>query len=586
MSTHISPPIIGIDLGTSTSAIALLKGGRPELLPDDQGDRIIPSVVQLGPYGQILLGSVAKQGSVAFCDRTVQEVKRLMGTDAVIRLAEWTLTPEEVSSLLLRHLKATAEARLGPGAMQDAVISVPARFENAAREATKRAAELAGINVLRLINEPTAAALCYGLDRLAEEQRVLVFDFGGGTLDVTVLEMFEGVLDVKTSVGDDRLGGKDVDELLVRFFRAKFREQRGSDLPPPEQNGRTAQTLKEAAEGCKKQLSVADSVVVEIPYLAPEGGILRFPFSRGELEGLLQGLLDRAMRLVDEALYRAGLTFADIDVILPVGGSSRLPLFRRALERRWGKPIREYDNPDEAVAKGAAVAAGIERRLFDDENGIMILDVSPHRLGVSTMKQVGEGQYIDGYFSEIIPKDAKLPAIERRRYDTLYNGWDTIVIRIYEATTNGNLCQDHRLISELPLENIPEASSGEPVEVEFRYTLDGTLEVSAHCAAAPEVKTGGRYSIARGPEKAAGYPQGGWPEEAKGDFDGIWQSSEDVKRCAPLLDQADKILRQQPHAAPGLRKAVNSLRAALASGHKDDIEQHLDALTDLLFELS
>lgn len=567
--------IIGIDLGTSTSEIAVLKDGRPELLQDAQGDRIIPSVVQLTPDGQVIVGTVARRGAVTFHDRTVLEVKRLMGTEQTVTLGTQTFRPEDISAIILRHLKETAEAKLGAGAVRDVVISVPARFENPAREATKRAAELAGLNVLRLLNEPTAAALSYGLDNLDDEQRVLVFDFGGGTLDVTVLEMFEGVLDVKTSVGDGNLGGKNVDDVLIGFFRSKFREQRGFDLPMDDL--RAAQTLKQFAEDYKRQLSSAYSVQVDIPYLSPQGGI-SLTLTRADFEAMLQPLVERAMHLVDDALARAKMTYADMDVVLPVGGSSRIPLFRRELEKRWGKTLREYDNPDEAVAKGAAIYAGIENRQFG-EDGIMILDVCSYRLGVATIQEVVNGQYIEDYFSEIIPKDSKLPAIHSHVYSTVFDGQDSIKIRIYEASTESHLCADHRLIGELPMENIPRAPAGQPIEIEFRYNLDSLLEVRARCLLEPDVKIDGRFSV-------VGRRDGVNFSAEKLSLDTLWQTSEESKRCAPLLDRAERMQREYPDAASRIQAATAELRAALETGDKEAIDRHFDALTDLLFELS
>lgn len=560
-------PIIGIDLGTSTSEIAVLRGGRPELIQDGQGDRIIPSVVQLPPDGSPpVVGAVAKSGAVTFPDRTAQEVKRRMGTDEGVTLGGRAFRPEEIAALVLRHLKDAAEARLGAGSVRDVVVSVPARFDNPAREATKRAAALAGLNVVRLINEPTAAALSYGLDHLSDEQKVLVFDFGGGTLDVTVLEMFEGVLDVKTSVGDDRLGGKDIDALLERYYQRQFFAQK--NRPFPEHNLSDRLAVKQYAEENKKRLSVLPSVSMDIPFLSG-GPLSGLTLTRAEFEAMLGETVDRAMRLCEEALKRASLTWAEIDVVLPVGGSSRIPAFRRELERRWGRPLQDYDNPDEAVARGAAIAAGIEAREFA-EDGIMILDVSPHRLGV---------QLVDDKFSEIIPKDAKLPAVERSDYETIYDGQETILVRIFEAVSDSAYCGDHRLVGEMPLADIPRAPAGQPLRIEFRYTLDGTLDASAWCVLAPEIKIDGQFSVV-----GRANPEALSAETLS--LDDLWQGSDDARRCLPLLDQARRKAEQFPGEAARLAQAADRLRSALAAGSRPDVERHMDALTDLLFELS
>ena len=572
----IAPPIIGIDLGTSTSAIAVLTGGRAELIPDDQGDRIIPSVVQLALGNEIKVGSVANASAVTYHDRTALEVKRLMGTDETLKLGPRTFTPIDISAHILAHLKRAAEEKLGQE-VKDIVLSVPAHFENDAREATRKAAAQAGLHVVRLINEPTAAALSYGIDRLDDDRKVLVFDFGGGTLDVTVLEMYEGILDVKTSVGDDKLGGSDVDEVIVQIFREAYKEQRGKKLPAPSRDRKAAQMLKEEAERAKKLLSTEESVQVDLPYLSEDGGI-SITLTRETLEGHLEEMLMRAMALVNEALSRARLRWEDVDVVLPVGGSSRIPLFRRALEYAWGRPLHELDKPDEAVVKGAAIAAGIERRAFDAEEAkrsIMILDVSPHRLGVATIKQVGQGQFIDDYFSEIIPKDTKLPAAQRREYATAFNGTAPITVRIFEAATDSNLCRDHRLVSELPLRNLTAVSDGEPVQVEFRYTLDGTLDVSVRYVSVPSVKVEGTFTVVGGNNGSA--PTGQIPEK--------WREAPQAETCLPLLEQAERIEKENPEASSILRSATDALKISLIQGDDTEIRRHLDALTDLLFEL-
>lgn len=585
----MTTPIIGIDLGTSTSAVATLVNGFPELISDKQGDTIIPSVMQLALGNEIVVGSRAKATAVTFHDRTILEVKRLMGTKDPIKLGPRSFTPEEISAHILGHLKVTAEKHVGQP-VRDIVLSVPARFENEAREATRRAAEKAGFNVLRLINEPTAAALSYGLTHLDDNQRVMVFDFGGGTLDVTILEMFEGVLNVKTSVGDDRLGGKDVDEVLVNLFRETYKDQRGKKLPAPSRDRRAAQILKEEAESYKKMLSFAESVTVDIPTLTEEGGI-SFELTRDSLEEKLEDMLLRAMALCNEALSRARLRWDEIDVVLPVGGSSRIPMFRRALSSLWGQELRDYDNPDEAVAKGAAIAADIELsklRAEEEETerqkSLLVLDVSPHRLGVATIKQVGSRQYVDDYFSEIIPKDEKLPARRTRQYFTQFQGDSPISIRIFEAVSDSNLCRDHHLVSELPLRNLTPTSENEQVLVDFRYTLDGTLDVQVSYIAVPSVRIEGQF-------KVDGSTVGTNGNGTSGDAVPVsildnWRSAPQADMAAPLIEQAERLEREYPDAAPGLRAAANEVKVALLHGEDDEIRRQLDALTDVLFDLT
>ncbi|MGC4045560.1 MAG: Hsp70 family protein [Armatimonas sp.] len=556
---------IGIDLGTSTSAIAILdEEGKPYLVSDENGDFIVPSIVQ-AHEGELIVGSVAKAGALTFHDKTAIEVKRLMGTGETVKLGKRIMFPEEVSAQILKHLKGCAEMRLNRN-VTDIVLTVPARFENAAREATKKAAELAGLNVLRLIHEPTAAALTYGLDHLKENQRVLVFDFGGGTLDVTVLEMFEGILDVKTSVGDDKLGGKDIDDTIIEIIRERYAKENGKKLPTASKDRKIAQMLKEEAERVKKLLSFEESVTINLPYLTETGGI-SFPFNREELDALLESLLMRAMSLTNEALARARLRWDEVDVVLPIGGSSRIPLFRRALEFASGKPLHEGVNPDEAVAMGAAIAAGIELNTYaEQQKQIMVLDVSPHRLGVAAIKQVGPSQYISDYFSELIPKDAKLPSLSRRQYRTLSDGGEAIVIQIYEAATGSNLCRDHRLISEMPLRSLSSSMKDEQVQVDFSYTMDGMLEVIARYVSAPMVNVEGKFMLEAPVEKD-------------------WRTMRLAEMCAPLLGQAERVLGEQPDAAQIVEDAAQSLKRAILTDDEDEVRRHLDLLTDALFEV-
>lgn len=568
-------PIIGIDLGTSTSAIAFLTPeGEPELIPDLNGDTIVPSMVQLLPDGQLVVGSVAKSGAVTYHDRTAMEVKRLMGTGETVKLGKKVFFPEEIGTEILKHLKQAAETKLN-SEIKQVVISVPARFENAAREATRKAAEAAGLEVIRLINEPTAAALSYGLGHLADQSKVLVFDFGGGTLDVTVLEMFEGILDIRTSVGDDKLGGKDIDEALINLLRDKFKETTGKKMPPPSRDRKAAQRIKEEAEVVKKSLSFAQSIEVNLPNLITTQSLV-CTITRDELDEQLESMLMRAMSVVNEALARARLKWEEIDVILPIGGSSRIPMFRRALEFASGKSLYSGSlNPDEAVALGAAIAAGIEQDLYQQQQkDIMILDVSPHRLGVATIKQVGTEQYIEDYFSELIPKDAKLPAITKRDYMTLSDGTGPIAIRIYEAVTAGNLCREHRIISELALRALNVESKDEPIQVEFRYTLDGTLEVAARYISAPMVQIDGKFILDAPGAGGAEIPQD------------IWRNAPLAELALPLIEQAERQVLENPELGSSIGEMAGFVKLAVIQNDEDQVRKRLDKLTDLLFELT
>jgi molecular chaperone DnaK len=558
-------PIIGIDLGTSTSAIAYwddLSG--PMLVADKNGDRLIPSIVQLGTEGELIVGSVAKKNAITFPERTTLEIKRLMGTGETVKLGSKMFFPEEISAAILRHLKQIAEEHLGEP-VRDVVLSVPARFANAAREATKKAAVMAGLNVIRLINEPTAAALAYGIDHQTQIQKLLVFDLGGGTLDITILEIFEGILDVKTSVGDEKLGSKDIDDAIIDIFRAEYEKQHKKKIAFGAKSRRNSQILKAGAEFYKEQLTDVEEIEVDIPNL---GDGLKFTFTRDFLYEKIEELLMRAMGLVNEALSRSRLTWEDIDIVLPVGGSSHIPLFRRALEFASGKPMSDVVAPEEAVVLGTAIAAHIERTQqeeFAQQSNLIVLDVSPHRLGVATIKQTGPGQYVEDFFSELIPKDAKLPAIYQREYQTLQKDGSPLRIQIYEASGESCLCRDHHQISIMELRSLSGDTVNEPVQVEFRYTLDGTLDVTARYSSAPIVAVQGSYALDN-------------------------SQTLDINNLAELqilgtkmLDWAELYVQENVDEASDVQELANHLRTALARSQVGVIRETIDMLTDLQF---
>jgi molecular chaperone DnaK len=558
-------PIIGIDLGTSTSAIAYWdEEGGPQIIANIAGERLIPSIVQLGTEGELIVGSIAKKNAITFPERVALEIKRLMGSGETVKLGSKVLFPEEIAAAILGYLKQIAEEYLGQ-TVSDVVLSVPARFENAAREATKKAAVMAGLNVVRLINEPTAAALAYGIDHQTHIQKILVFDLGGGTLDITILEIFEGILDVKTSVGDDKLGSKDIDDAIINIFRAEYEKQHKKKITFGPKSKRNSQILKSAAESYKEQLTDVEEVEVDIPNL---GDGLKFTFTRDFLYENIEDLLMRAMALVNEALSRARLSWSDIDVVLPVGGSSHIPLFRRALEFASGRPMSEAVAPEEAVALGTAIAAHIERSQQEEytkQSNLIVLDVSPHRLGVATIKQTGPGQYVEDFFSELIPKDSKLPAIYQREYQTLQKDGSPLRIQVYEASGDSCLCRDHHSLATLELRSLSGDTINEPVQVEFRYTLDGTLDVTANYSSAPIVKVQGSYTLGQSQEMD------------------ISNVAELQLLGAKLLDWADAYLQENSEDARDILDATNTLRQGMAQSQPSVIRQAIDILTDLQF---
>src|SRR5581483_7508706 len=378
------PHVVGIDLGTTNSLVAHMKGDRPEIIANEAGRRLTPSIVGLDRQDQLHVGETAKNQLIAMPDRTVAEVKRLMGTSQKVKLGPREYTPQEVSGIILKQLKDDAEKYLGE-TIAEAVITVPAYFTDAQRQATKDAGELAGFKVDRILNEPTAAALAYGLDHLDKEQFVLVYDLGGGTFDVSVLEMFEGVLDVKASAGNNHLGGGDFDRRIVDFLIKQIERDHGVDLS---RDIRAMARLKAAAEEAKIQVSSMDVTTILLPFLAVKGSEpinLECEFAREQFELLVEDQIKSTIEPIEIALKDAKLDKKQISEVVLVGGSSRIPMVRTLLAEFFGKEPRRGVNPDEAVALGAAVQAGIKSGAVSTERGIMITDVCPFTLGVEVV---------------------------------------------------------------------------------------------------------------------------------------------------------------------------------------------------------
>ncbi|MFL5321051.1 MAG: Hsp70 family protein, partial [Myxococcaceae bacterium] len=373
--------VVGIDLGTTNSLIAYIDGERPEIIPNRAGKRLTPSIVGLDKQDQLHVGETAKNQLVASPDRTVAEVKRLMGTSEKVKLGGREYTPTEVSAMILKALKEDAEKYLGEK-IEEAVITVPAYFTDAQRQATKDAGELAGFKVDRILNEPTAAALAYGLDHLDKEQFVLVYDLGGGTFDVSVLEMFEGVLDVKASAGNNRLGGGDFDRTIAEWMAAEFQKQHGIDL---RKDVKAQVRLKTSAEQAKIDLSSMQVTQLMLPFIAMKGSdplSLELEFTRTKLEELLGEQIRSTIQPIEQAIKDAKLTREKITDVVLVGGSSRIPMVQALLTDYFKKELKRGVHPDEAIALGAAVQAGLKSGAISTQRGIMITDVAPFTLGV------------------------------------------------------------------------------------------------------------------------------------------------------------------------------------------------------------
>ncbi len=466
--------VVGIDLGTTNSLVAQMRGERPEIIANEAGKRLTPSIVGLDKNDKVHVGDTAKNQLVAMPDRTVAEVKRLMGSSTKVRLGAREYTPQEISAFILKRLKDDAERALGES-VAEAVITVPAYFTDAQRQATKDAGELAGFKVDRILNEPTAAALAYGLDHLDKEQFVLVYDLGGGTFDVSVLEMFEGVLDVKASAGNNHLGGGDFDRAIAEWLAREFETAHGIDL---RKDVKAMVRLKQAAEQAKMELSSMTATNIMLPFIAVKGAeplSLELELGRARLEELIGPMIRSTLEPIEAALRDAKLDKARITDVVLVGGSSRIPLVQSLLAEYFGKEQRRGVNPDEAIALGAAVQAGLKSGAISTERGIMITDVCPFTLGVEVVANTGS-QKMGGMFSPIIPRNSTVPVSRTEVYSTTADQQRIVDIKVYQGESR--LVKNNTFLDSYSIDGIPPAAAGhEKVAITFTYDVNGILNV-------------------------------------------------------------------------------------------------------------
>lgn len=471
-------PIVGIDLGTTNSAVAYIHRGQPAIIPSPQGQRIIPSVVLIDLQGNVIVGEDARAALVAMPDRTIAAVKRKMGLNELISLGGQALLPQEISALILKELKNYVDALFGEGE-KEAVITVPAYFTDEQRRATKQAGELAGFVVERIINEPTAAALAFGLANMEEDRHILIYDLGGGTFDVSVVEMMSGILEVKASTGNSNLGGEDFDWKLVDWFAERIIAEHGID---PREDIRAKALLKEEAEQVKIRLSAEESAKISLPLVTvkdnrPAG--LFTELTRAQFVELIETLLLETMAGVQRVLEDAGLKAQDIDEILLVGGSTRIPRVYELIRSFFGKEPRTDVHPDEAVALGAAVQAGLKSGALSD-SGLIATDVAPFSMGIAVLKEWKGVAARSGGFHAIIPRNTTIPVTRTEQFYTAAEGQIAAAIEIYQGEHEW-VKHNHRL-GEFVLGGIPANKAGaEAVEVTYRYNLNGILEVTAKC---------------------------------------------------------------------------------------------------------
>lgn len=464
--------IIGIDLGTSTSEAAIIRDGKPEMILNYDGEVITPSAVGIDQDKNFVFGDKAKAQYLMAPEDTVIEVKRKIGTKEKIHMGGKEFTPVEISAMLLSHIKDYVSEYLKEEVSR-AVISVPAYFDDLQRQETVEAGKLAGFTVERIINEPTAAALSYGIGHMEEESHILVYDLGGGTFDVTLLEMFGGVLEVKASSGDNKLGGKDFDERLIQWMLRQFRKKEGIDL---EKNTAAMVKLKEQAEWCKKELSTQDSCRIVIPFIAQKKGnpvALDETITVSEFEEMVKDLVERTHNPIDIVLADSEILPEDIDRILLVGGSTRMPMIGRDLECYLKKKPSQALNPDYAVAEGAAIQAGIIEGTISGEDSLIMTDVNPYTLGIRTLSG-----FDLNYMSVVIPRNVTIPTVRKNTYSTSWDDQQAAKIEVFQGESS-DVRQNH-FLGEFIVSGIPLRSAGEEkVEVEFAYNLNGMLEVKA-----------------------------------------------------------------------------------------------------------